>query len=120
MKLLPAIPIVLALAGCSGSGNECADWRVTGTMLTPELGDCHPGYKHQNCGTCHDIPAPDHFITNTAECSGCHGGNGACTPPEGHGRSDDCFSCHGQMHTYTVSDECSMCHFAHVGVVPCP
>lgn len=120
MRALFLLPLILPLAHCGGSGSDpCADRPEPDGMTTPLLDECHPGYKEQNCGSCHDVPLPMHWITNTAECSGCHGGNGACNPPGETSRSDDCRSCHDPTHGYELSNDCSMCHFAFDGVVDC-
>ena len=93
---------------------------------SPVLDISHTGWKAQHCQECHNLPVENHEDHSAWDCSGCHGGNGACLPifvgREGeHPQSltSQCKTCHETMHDYDQNHACAVCHFAGTGTVDC-
>jgi len=94
----------------------------SGQPQTPLLADAHAGWANPDCATCHDLPVTGHWQTETWQCAGCHGGNGACDPAASsrdHRRSEPCVDCHQARHGFTQANDCAQCHFAFTGLRDC-
>ena len=81
------------------------------TPTAPKLTSAHPGWEKPNCLSCHQYDTHNDGL-DPYLCAGCHGTNGAPTPP--HGVRDSCNGCHGQPHGADGFPDplaCKACHF---------
>lgn len=104
------------ITGCSteegGISPDTLTYATPG-VLSASLADTHSGWAMTNCSTsdCHGGIAHASGLAD-AECSECHGPNGAPERPPGECPDTDCTACHDEhsIRDFVAPNDCRACH----------